>query len=77
MKNAPQLPDMALEAIENLLIADDLNDIRDTMTDLLLGWIINAEEPDLTERRKKVFHYQVIIGLITDAQAIKDGRPLN
>lgn len=74
MKNVPQLPDMALEAIENLIIADDLNDIRDTMTDLLLDWISNADEPDIHDRRKKVYHYQVIIGLINDAQCIQDTR---
>jgi len=77
MKNVPQLPDMAMDAIENLIIADDLNAIRETMTDLLLDWIISAEDPDIQERRKKVFHYQVIMELITDAQSIQELRPVS
>lgn len=63
-----------MEAIEDLIMADDLNAIRETMTDFLLDWVSNADEPDIDERRKKVYHYQVIMDIITQAGAIQDAR---
>lgn len=74
MNNQDQISLMATEAIENVLISGEIADIKSSLTDFFHDWLVSDNDPDLEERRHKLFHYQVLQGILTEAQQIRDIR---
>lgn len=74
MNNSNPLPDMAMEAIENLLISGDQADIRESLKEFFFAWLVSDDDHDLETRREKLFHYIVIHGLLKEAEEIQQAR---
>lgn len=73
-KQITNLPDLALEAMEDVIIADDIANIRESLTQFFYEWIQSEDDHDIYERRNRLFHYQVILGILSSAEAIKKAR---
>lgn len=65
---------MAMEAIENVLISGEITDLQASLTDWYHQWTVSDDDPDLEERRQKYYHYQVIMGMLTEAEQIRTQR---
>lgn len=66
------LSDMALEAMEDVIIADDIVSIRESLKDFFLEWFQSEDEKEQEEERiMRVFHYRVMLGILIEAEKIK------
>lgn len=74
MKDNTQISEMAMEAIEKLLVSGELADIRESLKEFFFAWLVSDEDHNLEERREKLFHYIVIHGLLKEAEEIQQAR---
>ena len=68
------MPNQALEAMEDVIISDDVANIKSSLTEFFYEWIQSEDDHDHFERRTKVFHYRVILGLLSQAEQMQAGR---
>lgn len=73
-KRTEQLSDMALEAVENVLISDELPAIRESLEDFFLEWVQCEDSREQEERIRRVFHYRVLLSLLSEVERIQAAR---
>jgi hypothetical protein len=60
------------EVMDLMMISDDVKKIKGSLSEFFLEWVQSDTEPELTERRTKVFHYRVIMEVLSHAEALQD-----
>lgn len=65
---------MALEAVENVLISDELPAIRESLEDFFLEWVQCEDSREQEERIRRVFHYRVLLSLLSEVERIQAAR---
>ena len=58
---------MALEAMEDVIIADDIARIRESLEEFFLEWVQSEDDHEQQERIRRVFHYRVLLDILSEA----------
>lgn len=72
MKDNANISEMATEAIERLLMNDDIANMKESLDEFFFAWLVSDDDHSLEERRQKLCHFLVIRSLLKEAQKIRD-----
>lgn len=59
-------------AIDLVMISDEAERIKESLSDFFLEWVQSEDEADLKERRAKVFHYKVLMEMLSHVEELQE-----